>query len=183
MKRIIIFLINCLLVNYSIGSNPGLTERNLTTTDSIRVLSSPDLYNLSLKWASEYNKISPESKIKVISVKNGRIADNLLEKGEIGFVSNEFYSGFDNESIWKMVVGRDLIVPVFNSNNPYLSEIFQKGISPENFTRFFGNKDSMNWGTLLNGKQNSSANYYFIDDESILPPLTHSVLAESERYA
>jgi len=178
MKRTISFLICCLLVNYSISSNPVLTERILTTSDSIKVFSSPDLYNLSLKWASEYNKISPESKIKVISVKNGRMADNLLEKGEIGFVSNEYFSGFDNESIWKMVVGREVIVPVFNLNNPYLSEIFQKGISPENFTRFFGNKDSMKWGTLLNGKQNSFANYYFIDDESILKGMSEFLKTE-----
>ena len=167
MKRTIIFLISCLLVNYSISSNPGLPEMDLASTDSISVLSSPDLYNLSFKWASEYNKLFPESKIKIIGIEKGKMADNLLEKGKIGFVSNEYFSGFDSESIWKMVVGRDVIVPVINSNNPFLSEIFQKGISPGNFTKFFVNKDSMKWSTLLNGKQSSPADYYFTDDESI----------------
>ena len=167
MKRVIIFLISCLLVNYSVSSIPGLAARNLTASDSIKVLSSPDLYNLSLKWACEYNKISPETKIKVISVNNGKITDNFLDQGEIGFVSNEYSTGFDNESVWKIVVGRDVIVPVINSNNPFLSEISQKGISPESYARFFDNKDSMNWGTLLKGKQNSTANFYYYNDESI----------------
>jgi glycine cleavage system H lipoate-binding protein/ABC-type phosphate transport system substrate-binding protein len=144
-----------------------MVEGNLSSTDSIRVLSSPDLYNLSFKWAGEYNKISTEAKIKVICIKEGKMASDLLKRGEMGFVSNDYYSGFDSESILKIVVGRDIIVPVINSNNPFLSEITQMGISPENFARFFEKKDLMNWGTLLNGKQNSTADYYFIDDKSI----------------
>jgi glycine cleavage system H lipoate-binding protein/ABC-type phosphate transport system substrate-binding protein len=167
MKRIIIILISCLLVNYSTSSIPGLAARDLADSDSIRVLSSPDLYNLSLKWAVEYNKISPEAKIKVISLKNGKISDNLLDQGEIGFVSNEYCTGFDDESVWKIVIGRDVIVPVINSNNPFFSEISQKGISQVSYARFFGNKDSMNWGTLLKGRQNSNANFYFYNDESV----------------
>jgi glycine cleavage system H lipoate-binding protein/ABC-type phosphate transport system substrate-binding protein len=167
MKRIVILLISCLLVNYSINSNPGLTERNLNNIDSVRVISSPDLYKLSLKWANEYNKVSQDSKIKVISIIDRKMAENLLEKGELGFVSEEYYSGFESESKWNVVVGRDVIVPVINSKNPFLDEINKTGISPERFSRFFGNKDSMKWGTLLNVKQNLSANYYFIDDESI----------------
>ena len=154
---------------------------NLTASDSIRVLSSPDLYNLSLKWASEYNKIFPETKIKVISVNNGKIADNLLDQGEIGFVSNEYNTGFDSESIWKIVVGRDVIVPVINSNNPFLSEISQKGISPESYARFFDNKDSMNWGTLLKGKQNSTANFYYYNDESILKGISQFLKTEKTK--
>lgn len=167
MKRVIIFLIGSLLVNYSVNSNPGLAAGNLTASDSVRVLSSPDLYNLSLRWASEYNKISPETKIRVISVNNWKIEDNLLDQGEIGFVSNQYSTGFDSESVLKIVVGRNVIVPVINSNNPFLSEISQKGISQESYIRFFDNKDSMNWGTLLKGKQTSSANFYYYNDESI----------------
>jgi glycine cleavage system H lipoate-binding protein/ABC-type phosphate transport system substrate-binding protein len=178
MKRIFIFLITCLLVNYSISSNPSFTEETLYVTDSISIFSSPDLYNLSLKWAGEYSKSFPEAKINVVSIKNEKMAENLLEKGEIGFVSNEYYSGFDNESLWKAVIGRDVIVPVINSKNPYLSEIFQKGISPERFTRFFGNKDSMKWGTLLNSKQNSAANFYFIDDEFLLKGISEFLKTE-----
>jgi glycine cleavage system H lipoate-binding protein/ABC-type phosphate transport system substrate-binding protein len=181
MKRIIIFLISCLLVNYSISSNPGLAARDLSASDSIRVLSSPDLYNLSLKWAGEYNKIFPETKIKVISVNYEKITDNFLDQGEIGFVSNEYSSGFESESIWKIVVGRDVIVPVINSNNPFFSDISQKGISPAGYARFFENKDSMNWGTLLKGKQNSTANFYFYNDESILKGISQFLKTEKTK--
>jgi len=181
MKRVIIFLISCLLVNYSISGNPGSAARNLPASDSLRVLSSPDLYNLSLKWASEYNKIFPETKIKVIGINKGKIADSFLNQGEIGFVSNEYSTAFDNESVWKIVVGRDVIVPVINSNNPFLSEISHKGISPESYQRFFDNKDFMNWGTLLKGKQNSTANFYYYSDESISKSISQFLETETTK--
>jgi len=181
MKKIIISLICCLLVNYSFSSNTGLAPINPAPEDSIKVVSSPDLYNLSLKWASEYNKISAETKIKVISVNNGKMKDNLLDQGEIGFVSNEYSTGFDNESVLKIVIGRDVIVPVINSNNPFLSAISQKGISPESYARFFDNKDSMNWGTLLKGKQNSTAIFYYYNDESILKGISQFLKTEKSK--
>ena len=151
----------------NIRGNLIVSERNLSSSDSIRVLSSPDLYNLSIKWAGEYNKLFPETKIKVISVSDTKMVSKLLEKGDIGFVSNEYYSGFASESTWKVVVGRDVIVPVINSKNPYLDEISEKGISAESFALFLNNRDSGKWGTLLKGEQSSPANFYCIDDESI----------------
>ena len=105
------------------------------------------------------------------------MADNLINKGNIGFVSNEYYSGFESESIWKVVVGRDVIVPVINSKNPYLEEISQHGISPGAFVQFLNNPDSQKWGTLLKNEQNSPANYYWINDESIKKGLSEFLKA------
>ena len=167
-RRIVILLISLLLMNYSsFGSKSIVTGSNLSPGDSIKVLSTPDLYNLSVTWADEYNKSYPGTKIKVISVTDSKIADDLLKKGNIGFVSNEYYSGFDSESIQKVVVGRDIIVPVINLNNPFLDQITMKGISPESMALFLGKQGSGTWGDLLETKENSPANYYKLNDESI----------------
>ena len=112
-------------------------------------------------------------KIKVINVSDIQMADKLITDGDIGFVSNEYYSGFKTQSLWKVVVGRDVIVPVINSKNPFLDEIYQHGISPETFVRFLNNPDSRKWGTLLNNEQKSQVNYYWINDESITTGLTN----------
>ena len=168
MEKKIILLIGLLLMNYSyLSSKEPVTENNPSFVDSIRVLSTPDLYNLSIKWADEYNRLYPETKISVISVSDTRMADNLIAEGNIGFVSSDYYSGFKNESVWKLVVGRDVIVPVINSKNPFLEEIYRHGISPEALIRFVNNQDSQKWGTLLKNKQNSPASYYWINDETI----------------
>jgi len=168
MKRIITLLISLLLLNYSyISSKESVTGKNPSLEDSIRVLSTPDLYNLSVRWAFEYNRLNPETKIKVISVSDTKMADNLIKGGSLGFVSNEYYSGFKSQALWRVVVGRDIIVPIINAKNPFSEEIYQHGISPEIFLRFFSNKDSTKWGTLLKNKQKTPVNYYWINDESI----------------
>jgi glycine cleavage system H lipoate-binding protein/ABC-type phosphate transport system substrate-binding protein len=155
-------------MNYSYLSSKDLViENNHFQADSMRVLSTPDLYSLSVKWASEYNRLYPGMKIKIINVSDLQMADKLTTDGDIGFVSNEFYSGFKTGSLWKVVVGRDVIVPVINSKNPFLGEIYQHGISPEAFVRFLNNPASRTWGTLLNNEQKSQVKYYWINDESI----------------
>jgi glycine cleavage system H lipoate-binding protein/ABC-type phosphate transport system substrate-binding protein len=155
-------------MNYSnLSCKELVTENNPLPKDSIRVLSTPDLYNLAIKWAGEYKRLYPETKIKVISVSDTRIADKLIADGNIGFVSNEYYSGFNSQSLWKVVVGRDIIVPVINSKNPFIEEIYKQGISTEAFVQFFTNPDFKKWGNLLNNKQNAPVNYYWIKDESI----------------
>ena len=172
MKRAIYLLISLLLVNCnSMYSRHSASENNPSPGDSLKVLATPDLYNLSMKWAGEYNRLFPGTQIKVVSVSDAGAAADLIKDGKIGFVSNEYYPGLKSESIWKVVVGRDVVVPIINSKNPYMKEISLHGISPEIFARFLSNKDSRNWGTLLNNGQNSPANYYSIDDESMVKSL------------
>jgi len=167
MKRTVSILISLLIANYSICNSSFVSESILNTSDTIRVLSTPDLYSLSNEWAVEYNKLFPEVKIKVISTQNIEMAESFLESGGIGFISNEEIRRFSSESIWKIVVGRDVIVPVINSDNPFLEEIKAKGISPERLSSFLESEDKGNWGTLLNGTQNRPVNFYIIDDESV----------------
>jgi glycine cleavage system H lipoate-binding protein/ABC-type phosphate transport system substrate-binding protein len=167
MKSKTILLISLILMNYAIGGSSVITGTNLSSDDSVRVLSTPDLCNLAATWAVSYNKSFPESKISVTRISDEKTAGNLLAQGYIGFVTDEYYSGLKSESLWKLVVGRDIIVPVINSKNPFLKEIEQKGISPAGFGAFFSHKDSMNWGTLLRSNHNSPADFYLINDKSI----------------
>ena len=168
MKKAICLLISLLLINYCcLSGKDSVTENNPSPGDSIKVLSTPDLYNLSIKWADEYNRLYPEMKIRVINVSDIQMADKLISDGDIGFVSNEYYSAFNTGSLWKVVVGRDVIVPVINSKNPFLDEIYQHGISPEAFVRFLNNPNSRTWGNLMNNEQKSKVNYYWINDQSI----------------
>jgi glycine cleavage system H lipoate-binding protein/ABC-type phosphate transport system substrate-binding protein len=167
MKRPMRLLICLLLINcINLSSKGSAKGDDLSPGDSLKVLSTPDLFNLSLKWAGEYNKLYPGAKIKVIRVSDPGLTENLIDKGNVGIISDE-YSGLDDETKLKVVVGRDVIVPVINSKNPYLEKIYLQGVSREALVSFFNNRDSRNWGILLKGKESSPANYYRIKDESI----------------
>jgi len=169
-------------MNYcNITGLASVTGINPSATDSIKILSTPDLYNLSNEWAVEYNRLFPGSKIKVVGVPDSKIADNLIKGGNIGFVSNEFFPGIKSELLLKVVVGRDVIVPVINSGNPYLNEISEHGISAETLVQFFNNPDSKQWGKLLKNNQNSPVRYYWINDESITKHLSE-FLKTDEKY-
>ncbi len=168
MKRSACLLITLLLVYYSqTKANTLIAESSFIPQDSITVLTSPDLLNLTNDWAYEYNKLVSYPKIRVTGVSDSKIVANRLAKGNIGFVSEKYCSGFDHQSVSKIVVGRDVIVPVINSKNPCLDEINRKGISPASLALFLGNNNLRTWGTLINGSQNSSADFYIIKDKAI----------------
>jgi glycine cleavage system H lipoate-binding protein/ABC-type phosphate transport system substrate-binding protein len=173
MKKAIIFLTGLLLMNYSVlcGGNSSM-KSPASSSDSIKVLCSPDLFNLSVKWTEEYKKSFSEMKIKIINLKDTKIAGNLVGKGCIAFVSNDYSAGFETKSVQKIVIGRDVIVPVINSKNPYLNDLFQHGISPETFNLFFENSASQKWGTLLKNSETTRAHYFWINDESITKGLS-----------
>ncbi|MBK7131821.1 MAG: hypothetical protein IPH69_03065 [Bacteroidales bacterium] len=168
MKRAITFLTCLLIVGYScIAGNAPLSESRSLSSDSIMVLSTPDLYNISTKWAAEYNKLNTGTKISVFSVTDAGMEETLSTNGKIGFISGDVPSFLNEEPFSKLVVGRDVLIPVINSNNPLLKEIDLKGISPENLLLYLNRSEGRNWGTLLSGSQSTPANFYFVDDKTI----------------
>jgi glycine cleavage system H lipoate-binding protein len=168
MKKTITLLISLIILNYSSISSKELPLDNFPSTgDSMKVLCSPDLYNISVKWAGEYNRLNPEMRIKVKIVSDSKMMDKLLTEGNIAFVSDENYSGFNSQTLWKAVVGRNVIVPVINSKNPLSEKICKQGIAPGAFTRLFKSEKSSDWGTLLANNEKTPVNYYWINDESI----------------
>jgi glycine cleavage system H lipoate-binding protein/ABC-type phosphate transport system substrate-binding protein len=167
MKKIFVFVISILLINYSSAFCKISSNRTEPPVDSIRILTTPDLLSLSTKWVAEYKKVNPESGIRLISVPDEKIAEKLVANGYIGFVTNDNYSGLKSQSYWRAVVGRDVIVPVINAKNPFIAELNKKGVSPRALAEFFNNMDSGSWGKLIGTNQNFPVNYYYFKDQSI----------------
>jgi glycine cleavage system H lipoate-binding protein/ABC-type phosphate transport system substrate-binding protein len=171
-KAVYLLIIMLLALCNSLYSSHSYSGSNLNQGDSLQVVATPDLYNLSVKWASEYNSLVPGANIKVINVSDPQRADDLIKRGSIGFVSNEFYSGLNNEPLWREVIGRDVIVPVINAKNPFLDEINLHGVSPELLSVFVKNPDYRNWGDLIGNGKTQKAEYYCLDDKANLKSLS-----------
>ena len=173
MKRIIIFAFSLLLINYSSIYCKGSVKGNDSSpVDSLRIITTPDLFNLSAKWVAEYKKVNPESRIRIISVPDEKTAHKLVAEGNIGFVTNEYYYALKSDSFWRAVVGRDVIVPVINAKNPLIDKINKEGVSPEALAEFFNNMDSQSWGKLINENQNLKVDFYYFKDQSITSGLS-----------
>lgn len=169
MKNKILLLIGLLLFFSSNLSSKeeAATKDTPLPQGSFSVLSSPDLFNLTMKWANEYCLLNPGVKINVIKATDVKTINFSNTGANLGFISNEYYSDLNSESIWKMEVGRDVIVPVISSKNPFLKEIYRQGITSKALAQFFENPEKQNWGTLLKNGQNVPVNFYMINDESV----------------
>jgi glycine cleavage system H lipoate-binding protein/ABC-type phosphate transport system substrate-binding protein len=171
MKRTVYLFIILLLICNGLYSNNSDNGNIPDHGDSLKVLAAPDLYNLSVKWAAEYNRVTPGANIEVINVADQEKAAELIREGSIGFVSNEFFAGLKDESLWKEVVGRDVVVPVINAKNPFIDEINLHGISPAVLSAFLKNEGTRNWGDLLKNGKSAKADYYCLNDESTIRSL------------
>jgi glycine cleavage system H lipoate-binding protein/ABC-type phosphate transport system substrate-binding protein len=173
MKRTVNFLITLLLVS---GSNMFISHTaagsSLLPADSLRVISTPDLYSLSMKWADEYNRLFPGANIKIVNVADPEKAGKIIREGNLGFISGDFYAGLKREPLWNVVVGRDVIVPVINAKNPLMEDICRQGVSSAGLASFLQNGDTGNWANLLKGVSNAKADYYCINDPLALKSLS-----------
>lgn len=170
MKNKVLLLAGLMLLSSSqlfSKEKEALNKISETQQGLINVLSSPDLFNLTTKWANEYCRIHPELKINVVNSANLKTIDFSKAGANLGFVSNEYYSAINSESTWKLVVGRDLIVPIISSKNPYLKEINHQGITAKQLALFLKNPEMQNWGTLLKNNNNVPIKFYISNDESV----------------
>ena len=174
MKTRIFFIIGILLLTYSITSSKETeTENNSSGNGSINVLASPDLYNLTSRWAIEYCKLNPAIKINVIKSPDNNLPGLLNTAAGICFISAESYKTLNKQSTWNTVVGRDVIVPIMNVKNPLNVELSRTGITSEGLARLFENSEYQNWGMLLGNSQKAPLHYYILDDTSVKTELAN----------
>jgi len=176
MKKTIFLLFSLLLIYFIILCSIVSCKRELTQKkfssessilpekSSIHILSTPELSELTAQWANEFCLLNPEVKIKVTHVSETSIAKNFDKSNKLVFTSGELDATLYNKSYWKEVVGRDVIVPIVNSKNPFINEIIAQGMSLEEFTQFIKDPELRNWGTLMKNRQNIPVNLYFTDD-------------------
>ena len=171
MKTRIFFIITLLLLNclYAIGKEATSGDLN-SSEGSINVTTSPELYDLTMKWANEYCRLNPSQKINVSKASENNVSE-MISSGELGIVSEEFYNKLYNHSVWSMIVGRDVIVPVMNAKNPFLNEICLKGITTEELGQIVVNPENKSWGDLIGNGQKVPLHVFTTNDESTLSVL------------
>ncbi len=157
MKHFIIFLFSFLLFNTGIKANiPEESARTTSGSNPINIYCSPDLYKLTSSWANEYCRLNPGTEIKVINAPAKSMEKN---KGGnfLGIITGnypEMYEGMQ----WNMVLGRDIIIPVYNDKNPLSDEISRKGITPQGLEGLL--KGRKTWGDILNNNVKTMVSLY-----------------------
>jgi glycine cleavage system H lipoate-binding protein len=158
MKKIVLILIGAVIL---LGSD-GLAAKKEKQSgrSAVTVYTEPELAGLADQLAAGFKAYSPETEINV-----AQMADNQeLKPGGFLLVTDEPGMPLLSKSAMSMVVGRDVVVPVINPKNPYLSQIREKGVSAASLARLFAGEGQVGWGTLLGESQGSSVNFYIYED-------------------
>ncbi|MCK5134583.1 MAG: hypothetical protein KAR19_02250 [Bacteroidales bacterium] len=167
MKTIIAFITSLTLLVATVATLHAVKEGNSPSEkESIILLSSPELFDMASSWVNEYTRAYPEAAITVTAVPDDGLKEQLFHAGTIGLVTKRGLSGISSEGPWKMVIGRDVAVPVMNLENPYREEILQSGISPEAFSMVYTASDKPTWGMLLGNSITAQVTPYSIGGKS-----------------
>ncbi len=151
----------------SIGCNLGFANPGDSQTEKITVLCTPDLENLTNTFISEYGIQQSDAIFKVQSLAANEFPESLKKSNGIGFVSEESYLSGSFDASWKMLVGRDVVVPVINAQNPFLDRLEKQGVSAEKMASVFSRPESQNWGTLLDNQNAQKLTLFVLPDESV----------------
>jgi glycine cleavage system H lipoate-binding protein/ABC-type phosphate transport system substrate-binding protein len=143
-------------------------ENNQKGENTLNVFVTPGLYDLTVKWADEYASINPKLKIHVIQDNNFNGILNTREG--MGFTDDESWIAH-NPANWNMIVGRDIIVPVMNKNNPFRDKIIAEGITAESLNKILNKRKNQNQLMLNDKRQNEPEMFqkcYLASDSTVL---------------
>ncbi len=153
-------MLSCNLVfSQSLSENRD-NPASVVNGNTIIIVTSPELNNLTADWISGYEKLNPDAKFSV-----SNINDNEINKaGTIYLLPADYLTAPSN---WKINIGHNVIVPVLNAKNPMINEIAAQGISTTEFASLFSGSGKINWSDLVSGGQNKPVHQYIIDNAEI----------------
>jgi glycine cleavage system H lipoate-binding protein/ABC-type phosphate transport system substrate-binding protein len=165
MKKMLIIIASILLLCSGKASKIDVEDNNNSSIDrTISLIYSPDLTKIAKQWTNEYCKLNPGIKINLISINSNDLTGSLSNDANLVFISDEYYQSLENKSKWKLVVGRDIIVPIINSTNPFIDLIYQQGVSSLELADLI-KKQNMGKGSLLKNGKNIPLNYYTVSND------------------
>ncbi len=170
MKNTFLLFVSFLLLYSSFAISKEVLKKDNTVKDNtITILCSPDLYDLTKQWTSAYCKFNPSTEINLITANPDALGSKFNTGVNLGFISNRYYPSIESvsNSLWVVVIGRDIIVPIINSKNPFIDKINQQGISSFELAEIFENPQTQNWRSLIENGENAPLNYYLIANESV----------------
>lgn len=134
-----------------------------TAAAGLKISSTSELSNLTQNWVKNFTASHPASLQASVG-----IIDRKTDKVEnISLIADENSPIVTNPANWKMVVGREVIVPIVNLKNPMLKQLREEGVSAVKFGVLFNNPAKRYWNALLSNVRPVPLVWYLTNDENI----------------
>ena len=127
---------------------------------SLTLSCAPELQPLINTWISDFSRSHPDIKI---AVEQG-IAEPTGKSGKIFVFTEQHKREGTATTSFRLVAGREIIVPVINEANPLLNELRQKGVTAEALLKALTGSNQSGWGELTGSSRNIPVHFYIMDD-------------------
>jgi len=156
-----LFFISCA---FSLLSLSMVTNAQESGSMGAEIRCTPDLMPLVSGWVEAYGFNNQET--PVILTTTGTSNADAKSFDHLTFLTGKAYR-LVSDSVWSMIVARDVIVPVINSANPFINSVGKQGISSGALSKALSTDSDCNWGTLLRSSQNEEVHFYALDNERV----------------
>lgn len=176
MKRIIMLLI-CLLALQSalLTAQSNKNELPVNSINTVSVAAAPETEALAATWVEGFRMANPGTEVNLVTPGKTSTSDIQIITGNS--------PGFRDETAgWKIVVGRDVIVPVMSLSDPLQAIVSQRGISPEEFAAILSSDGSFTWGRVLGNENSSPVTVHIPDDNDLLLALSEFAKINPELF-
>jgi phosphate transport system substrate-binding protein len=118
-------------------------------------------------WAEEYQKLNPNVQFDVQAGGAGKgMTDMLSGAADIAMLSREARQEEIDQGSFLVPVTIDSVLATANAQNPYLSELQAKGLTPETGAAVWTSGTPTTWGALLGTEADNPVNAYTRSDAS-----------------
>jgi len=143
----------------------GITAQN-AAADKISVLTTRDLANLTETLTNEYSRTNQGITFQFESAEEFDFEKLKNKEIDLAFTSGKADLEVE-QSFLKLLIGREIVVPVINAQNPYVDEIKAQGISVALLSAVLSGTNPCNWGTLLRNNETNSAPVFVANEAPV----------------
>ncbi len=164
MKRILTLIAGLLMPVFIVMTVPTSCSQK-SSQKTISISGAFALYPLTVKWAEEYQKLHPEVTIDVSAGGAGKgMTDVLSGMVDLAMFSRSVSTEETTKGAWNLAVARDAVVPMINTDNPYLATLKQRGVKKDEFIGIFIDKKYGTWNELIGTGGSDKLNIYTRSD-------------------
>lgn len=132
-------------------------EVDTRESEPVILVTPPEMQSFAQKLLDRFNQSSTDFGAELSTLVPDENLENVL------YLMSENQSGSDSHE-WKMVIGRDITVPVISTDNPYFETIIKNGIPASRLSDLVNDTEKQVWGALLGNESRESVVVYFQEE-------------------
>ncbi|MFN8255649.1 MAG: hypothetical protein U0W24_08180 [Bacteroidales bacterium] len=160
MKTNGIFVKILMLLLLLVAGNLLIAQEKPVEKSDIKVMATHELVNLAQKWSLQYIDQNPGVNISINEF-DGTFKSSEIKGNEVFLFMHSAGNVKENPELTEIMLGKDLLVPIMNSKNPYLETIKKLNVSEALLSQFAGKSTDHYWSVLSGGQKALKMNLYY----------------------